>query len=278
MGQKAKLQKCVELWGTRYRPDTWLQEPDDEDSWIDNEPSKVIRVEESKTYKSTDSSTYVPEEWTVQLDNGAKFVNIRKKRTWYRPSAAILSLSWLGQAYEAQFWFWEMIEFSRKFVLSAVVVFVQPGTSSQILMAIFVCVIFLGLVSFYKPYELDDDDTFSFISFICLVFSLVLGLALKYAETDKTTIYMRVVFALLMLTVNILMMFMLITVLLEKLCGIKLSAVVKKIQKSCKKKNKIKVEDEEHGTASSNTNAKRMEEAPLDSSRSELDDPTSGEE
>jgi hypothetical protein len=57
-------------------------------------------------------------------------------------------------------------------------VFVAPGTSVQILCAIFVCVIFLGLVSFYKPYEADDDDTFSFISFICLVFTLVLGLGM----------------------------------------------------------------------------------------------------
>ena len=48
----------------------------------------------------------------------------------------------------------------------------------QILCAIFVCIIFLGLVAFYKPYEADDDDTFSFVSFICLVFTLVLGLGL----------------------------------------------------------------------------------------------------
>ena len=56
--------------------------------------------------------------------------------------------------------------------------YIKPGSSVQILYAIFVCVLFLGFVSYYKPYEEDSDDTFSFMSFICLVFTLVLGLAL----------------------------------------------------------------------------------------------------
>ena len=58
------------------------------------------------------------------------------------------------------------------------VVFVKPNSSVQILTAIFVCIIFLGLVSYFKPYEEDDDDTFAFISYICLVFTLVLGVGL----------------------------------------------------------------------------------------------------
>ena len=71
-----------------------------------------------------------------------------------------------------------MCEFFRKLALSGVLVFVQPGTSAQILVATMVSVLFLGLVSYYKPYEDDGDDTFGFLSFICLVYTLVLGLAL----------------------------------------------------------------------------------------------------
>ena len=71
-----------------------------------------------------------------------------------------------------------MMEFFRKLVLSGVLVFVQPGTSAQILVATMVSVMFLGFVSYYKPYADDGDDTVGFISFICLVYTLVLGLSL----------------------------------------------------------------------------------------------------
>ena len=62
--------------------------------------------------------------------------------------------------------------------------YIKPGSSVQILYAIFVCVLFLGFVSYYKPYEEDSDDTFSFMSFICLVFTLVLGLALVSSSSS----------------------------------------------------------------------------------------------
>merc|ERR1711865_1230898 len=97
------------------------------------------------------------------------------------------------------------------------------GSSVQILYAIFVCVLFLGFVSYYKPYEEDSDDTFSFMSFICLVFTLVLGLALKVAKAEMLSAADVMGFGLVMLVVNVQVIAMLLQVLFEKMCGIKVT-------------------------------------------------------
>lgn len=115
----------------------------------------------------------------------------------------VLALGWLAIAYEAPFWFWEILEFFRKLVLSGILVFVQPGTSAQVLVAIMVSVLFLGFVSYFKPYEKDTDDTFGFISFICLVYTLVLGLALRVAATENLDVYQQAIYSVALLLVNL---------------------------------------------------------------------------
>jgi len=226
--------QCVRLWGTLYRPKQFLQDPKDSEAWTDGEPSSIIKVSHGPSFRSGDPDSYIPQEWTVELANGAIFENPTQHRDYRRVSAPVAALAWLGQAYEYQFWYWEMVEFTRKLTLSAVVVYVKPGSSVQILYAIFVSVLFLGFVSYYKPYEEDDDDTFSFMSFICLVFTLVLGLALRVSKTESLTPADVMGFSYVMLFVNVQVIGMLLQVLFEKLCGIKLSDFCKCLKACCK--------------------------------------------
>ena len=109
--------KCILLYGTKYRPVNWLSEPRDEEMWHNDEESEVIKVTQGHGYRiervddpdghfmgETAIKDFNNEEWVVELDNGASFVNMKQGRNYPRPSAAILSLAWLGQAYEAEFW------------------------------------------------------------------------------------------------------------------------------------------------------------------------------
>jgi hypothetical protein len=132
-GLDKKQVKAVILYGTKYRPLKWLSDPRDAKMWTDNEFTEILKVTQGQGFRvetlRDDLGHFIeekqvrhwqPDEWIVELDNGASFLNMRQGRDFPRPSAALLSLAWLGQAYEAEFWFWEMIEFSRKLVLSAV--------------------------------------------------------------------------------------------------------------------------------------------------------------
>jgi len=236
--ESPKVVKAVRLWGTEYRPEKWLHEPEDETIWLEEGSAEVIKVVQGPSWKNGDPDSYIPSEWTVELDNGCIFQNPYQGRKHTRVSAATISLAWLGQAYETQFWFWEMIEFVRKLTLSAVVVFVKPNSSVQILTAIFVCIIFLGLVSYFKPYEQDDDDTFAFVSFICLVFTLVLGVGLRSARYEKQSPSESTLFAFLMLFVNLVIIMMLLQVIVEKITGKRPSDLSNMCRKMCKKKRK----------------------------------------
>ena len=108
--EKSIMVRCVILYGTKYRPR-------DNAMWTDDEFADVIRVDQGKGFRvetlrdekgffleETVTRQWNPEEWVVELDNGASFLNMKQGRDFPRPSAAILSLAWLGQAYEAEFW------------------------------------------------------------------------------------------------------------------------------------------------------------------------------
>jgi hypothetical protein len=115
--EKSIMVRCVILYGTKYRPLKWLSDPRDNAMWTDDEFADVIRVDQGKGFRvetlrdekgffleETVTRQWNPEEWVVELDNGASFLNMKQGRNFPRPSAAILSLGWLGQAYEAEFW------------------------------------------------------------------------------------------------------------------------------------------------------------------------------
>merc|ERR1711871_833390 len=153
-------------------------------------------------------------------------------------AVSVLSLGWLSMAYEPAFWFWEMMEFFRKLVLSGVLVFVQPGTSAQILVATMVSVMFLGFVSYYKPYADDGDDTVGFISFICLVYTLVLGLSLRVAETEDLDEYQRLIYSFALLLVNVALFILILWIIYDNINeqASKKSKKLKGICALCKRK------------------------------------------
>jgi len=158
-------------------------------------------------------------------------------------SEAVISLGWLATAYEPQFWFWELCEFFRKFVLSAVLVFVQPGTSAQILVATMVSVLFLGLVSYFKPYDKDQDDTFGFVSFICLVYTLVLGLALRVAQTEDLDVYQQAIYGVALFLVNMALILMTLHAMLSNFLA----------KKKTKAENKYNTDEEQKARAQGDT-------------------------
>jgi hypothetical protein len=67
-------------------------------------------------------------------------------------------LSFLWQAYEPQYWYWEVIETTRKLVLTAVLSVCAPGSSEQSVLGVLLSYVYIRIYSYYRPYEEDADD------------------------------------------------------------------------------------------------------------------------
>jgi len=73
-------------------------------------------------------------------------------------SPATERLTFLWNAYEPQFWYWEVVEAGRRIVLTAVLSVIFSGTSTQAILAVIVSLTFVKMYSFYEPYGASDDN------------------------------------------------------------------------------------------------------------------------
>ena len=89
--------------------------------------------------------------------------------------------------YEIRCWWWEMVELLRKLLLTGVVVFVVPGSVTQIWFAIIVSLVSLLTMTFFTPYANAQVDAISWVAQTCTLFSLLCTLALKvgFDTADK---------------------------------------------------------------------------------------------
>jgi hypothetical protein len=88
-------------------------------------------------------------------------------------------------AYEADYWYWEVIEQINKVLLTGFLIIVAKGSSVQILVAEVITAIYLLAMVRTVPYHSDADDLLQSISSICLLFTLMIVFALKTDDPDK---------------------------------------------------------------------------------------------
>ena len=123
-------------------------------------------------------------------DNGeVTYLEVRPSERDYatRPTSTRLvtykALSFLYQAYEPKFWYWEIIETTRRLFFTALLVF--PATANlQVVGAIFMSVIFMKLYGYYAPYEQDADDVLQEIAQYQVFFTLF-----RYDEYIKCVVF-----------------------------------------------------------------------------------------
>jgi hypothetical protein len=69
-----------------------------------------------------------------------------------------LMISFLYESYEPRFWYWEVVETTRRLMLTAVLSVCGPGTSAQVLLAILLALMYIKLYGYYAPYLKVSDD------------------------------------------------------------------------------------------------------------------------
>jgi predicted outer membrane repeat protein len=84
-------------------------------------------------------------------------VNQLKLRTDVSARHALM-VSFLYEAYEPQFWYWEVVETTRRLMLTAVLSVCGTGTSGQALLALLLALMYIKLYGHYAPYLKRNDD------------------------------------------------------------------------------------------------------------------------
>ena len=106
-----------------------------------------------------------------------KALEERKKHEESDPN--IKALFFLYGAYEPQCYWFEVFETLRKLALTGGLVFLKPGTASQIMMSMILCLGSMRIYAGYKPFIEDKVDTFAEVAQWQLFFTMFAALAIR---------------------------------------------------------------------------------------------------
>jgi hypothetical protein len=114
--------------------------------------------------------------------------NQLRKRTDHAARQA-LTISFLYDAYEPQYWYWEVVETTRRLMLTAVLSVCGAGTSGQALFALLLALMYIKLYGHFAPYlKINDDivaETGQFQIFLSFLGALVYQRQLLGAEWNS---------------------------------------------------------------------------------------------
>jgi hypothetical protein len=96
-------------------------------------------------------------------------------------------LGFLYAGYEREYWWWECVELLRKLALTSLITFINPGTSSQLFIAVIMAQIFITLYARQQPYESDADDALQLCSQLHIWFTALAGLVVKMSSVVENS-------------------------------------------------------------------------------------------
>jgi hypothetical protein len=152
----------------------------DRDSIISEQSESTTTVDENNNKRSSKNVTRVKVSPNAMSKSGGGEDSVRaaaKIETAgvvyvLSPSAARLSFLW--EAYEPRFWYWEIIETTRRIMLTAVLSVLDPGSSGQSIVAVLIALFYIKVYGYFNPYREGSDDILSetgqfqiFFTFFC---------------------------------------------------------------------------------------------------------------
>jgi len=127
-------------------------------------------------------------EFTLELKSEAagqeKALEEREKLEEADPR--LKALSFLYGSYEPQCYWFEVFETLRKLALTGGLVFLRPGTASQIMMSMILCLGSMRVYAGYKPFIEDKVDTFAEVAQWQLFFTMFAALSIKVNVDDES--------------------------------------------------------------------------------------------
>ena len=122
----------------------------------------------------------VPFLYFTLLYNGREYIRNRDN-----PDNTIVANSFstlttmLWSEYDPCCWWWEVFECGRRLMLTGVLVFIKPGSISQIAWALLMSVLACTMSAFWCPYVDNRDDFVAILASIVLVVNLIAAILIK---------------------------------------------------------------------------------------------------
>ena len=119
-------------------------------------------------------------------------------RKWYVANDHLASrFGFLYAAYEPGVWFWEVLEMGRKLFFTGLLIFIAPGSPSQMVIAILAGLAWLVVATLMQPYQSDSDDLLATIASTEIVLLTFAALLIK-ADVSRDDAYNYTMFSVVL--------------------------------------------------------------------------------
>ncbi|ETM37615.1 hypothetical protein L914_15837 [Phytophthora nicotianae] len=106
------------------------------------------------------------------------------KRKNLTDSTVQARLGFIYAEYTHDYWWFEVVDLSRKLFLSGVIVFVENGSVEQVLLALAVCLTTMWFLLYFQPYDGYSDNLIASITQLQLFFTLWLGVMIRLNDLN----------------------------------------------------------------------------------------------
>ena len=89
------------------------------------------------------------------------------------------AISFLYSAYEPAYWYWEIVDTTRRLLLTAILSVISPGTSRQNIISIILAVFYIRLYSGFQPYAFLRNDILAEVGQVQIFFTFFVALIVQ---------------------------------------------------------------------------------------------------
>ncbi|KAL4170016.1 hypothetical protein KRP22_010925 [Phytophthora ramorum] len=97
-------------------------------------------------------------------------------------------LGFIYAEYSNDYWWFEVVDLSRKLFLSGVIIFVENGSVEQVLLALCVCLMTMWFLLYFQPYDGYSDNLIASITQLQLFFTLWLGVMIRLNDLNTESL------------------------------------------------------------------------------------------
>ncbi|GMI32420.1 hypothetical protein TrCOL_g8025 [Triparma columacea] len=126
---------------------------------------------------------------------------IEKRKELEELHPHVKRLSFLYSSYEPQCYWFEVVETVRKLVLTAGLIFFQPGTAAQIVLSILVCLLSMRVYSGWKPFVSEEHDKLAEVAQWQLFFVMFAALLIR-VNMDGESLQDKVYFDIMLVIIQ----------------------------------------------------------------------------
>ncbi|GMH88338.1 hypothetical protein TrST_g13960 [Triparma strigata] len=122
-------------------------------------------------------------------------------------------ISFLWEMYTVDVWWFELFECARRLMMTGMLIFIKPGSPSQIVVAMIIALFSIVIYVHFEPYEEANEDQLAIVSQLAIFFTLFAALMIRVKADDE---WDEAVFGALLVAVNSIGIIMVVTALISK--------------------------------------------------------------